>query len=193
MELPSLREVVLVLEYIDCPERVVAGCQAWGIPVTLPVMVKCLVRWTVFERPNNERLHNLLRSKQVEMAEAMRNAPEPGWAFPNAWWLPDRGALSGSHFSRPMAELYEKASRYFGEVGQYWPMEHLEEIRDCVQQIIVVKRETLENIEEEMKSVVEEHDVGDCILCGASAVGKSVVAWDGMSSRLAGFTLSLYE
>ncbi|KAF9231414.1 hypothetical protein BU15DRAFT_68353 [Melanogaster broomeanus] len=180
MERPDLREVVLILEYIDCPawpscirnklrlaERVMAGCQAWGISVTLPVMVKCLVRWTVFERPNNKGLHNLLCSKQVEMAEVMRNAPDPGWVFPNAWWLPDRGALSGSHFSRPMAEVHAEASQYFGEtepdMNQGLGMEHLEEMRDRMQEFIVAKRAMLENIEEEMKSVVEEVKLIDSI------------------------------
>ncbi|KAF9234407.1 hypothetical protein BU15DRAFT_65765 [Melanogaster broomeanus] len=144
-----------------------AGCQAWGISVTLPVMVKCLVRWTVFERPNNEGLHNLLCSKQVKMAEAMRNAPDPGRVFPNAWWLPDRGALSGSHFSQPMAEVHAEASQYFGEtkpdMDQGLDMEHLEEICDHMQEFIVAKRAALESIEEEMKSVVEEAKLIDSI------------------------------
>ncbi|KAF9234388.1 hypothetical protein BU15DRAFT_79069 [Melanogaster broomeanus] len=115
------------------------------------------------------------------MAEAMRNAPDPGRVFPNAWWLSDGGALPGSHFSRPMAEVHAEACRYFGKTepdtnrGLHWNMEHLVEIRDRMQEFIVAKRATLEDIEEEMKTHLEFKEAIK-ILTGKEKLGLEAFA-----------------
>jgi hypothetical protein len=93
-----------------------AACHAWPITVSLPPMIHCLLRGTVFKCLDDRAMHTFIRSTQVQAAAVTRNVPDPDRVFPNAWWLPDGPNLSSHHYMRPIADIQAEVSLYFGEV-----------------------------------------------------------------------------